>query len=105
MDLEKFAWDVFVKGIITLVLSAVPFLAGPLGAIAAWLITKAGEWLWARTGAMWVIQFRNERAQKEFDAASVKLAIIAHEKGVTSEEFKAQRALHVDALAKYVRFA
>lgn len=51
-----------------------------------------------------VIAFKNEEHKKRFQAASSTLAIIAHDKGIESEDFKNARENARQALSVFVRF-
>jgi len=50
------------------------------------------------------ILIMNSVAKQEYDKSLVRLKIIAHDRGIDSEEFKKEKALAKIALAKFVSF-
>ncbi len=108
-DLFKdLVWDNLVKAAMTKMFVAVPFLAwGPIGGIIEHLFIKFAGKLYDVLKLELDVKsmvFKNKRLEKEFNRASVKLKIIARDKGINSEEFKKQRDLHKKQLADFVRF-
>ena len=106
---RSLVWDNLVKAAIKRIFMAVPFLTmGPLGSVTTFIITKITDKLYVvlkESVDLQVIVFKNKKLGKEFGRASVKLKIIANERGVDSNEFKEQREIHKKRLANFVHFA
>lgn len=102
-------WDSLVKAAIARLFLAAPFLGwGPVGFVVSWILTYFADMLYDAVKMavdLEVIVLRNEAHRKAYDAAAVKLHIIAREKGIESPEFRSARDEHKVALAKFVRFS
>jgi hypothetical protein len=104
---KDLVWDVLVRALITKLLAAVPWLVGPLGGIAGLIIGLVGDMLYnliTQYIEFSSIAIRNLEHRRAFDAASVKLKILARDKGIDSEEFKKARDEQRKALSAFVRF-
>lgn len=105
---KALVWDALVKAAIARLFAAVPFLAwGPVGFLVSHLLTKFADKLFEAASmaiAMEKIILTNEAHLKEYERASVKLKIIAREKGIESPEFKEARDAEKAALSKFVQF-
>jgi hypothetical protein len=86
----------------------VPFLMwGPVGMITGFIVGKILDLVYDAVKMavnLEVIRFKNEGLQKEFDSASLKLKLIARDKGVTSPEFLSARENHKKKLSEFVKF-
>lgn len=108
-DLFKdLAWDSLVNALLMWLFAQAPWLAwGPLRLVTTFVITHLTDKLYSLLdGAadMTRIVFRNEAHQREYERASVRLKILARDKGAESEEFRNARAEHRAALSDLVRF-
>lgn len=108
-DLFKdLVWDNLVKTAITALFAYVPWLNVPVIRQAVEYILKLfAEKIYDVTKLcvdVSAIVIVNEVAQKEYARASVKLRIIAHEKGIQSEEFKKEKENAKASFAKFVQF-
>ena len=101
-------WDMVVRALLTKLLAAVPFLAwGPLAPLVSFVITQIADKIYdliVEYIEFSSISIRNLEHRKAFDAASVKLKILARDKGIDSEEFKKAREEQRKALSQFVRF-
>lgn len=107
MDLFKdLVYDNLVKAAIERLFLAAPFLAwGPFGVIVTHYLTKFANLLYEVTKTFVIVEsipIKNEALRKEYDRASVKLKIIAGEKGINSTEFKEARNADKENLLKLV---
>lgn len=105
---KTFVWDTLVETEIAALFVAVPWLGvWPLGPIIHFLLTTFSDRLYAE-GRLGVdeaaIVFVNAAHKAAFDTELVKLKVIAHEKGVESDEFKKERADAREALRKFVSY-
>jgi hypothetical protein len=101
-------WDNEVKAAEAALFAEVPWLrAWPVGPIVRYVIEHFSDRLY-RVGTLYIdtaaIRLVNAEHQCEFDAASTRLMIIAHDKGVDSEDFKKEREDAKAALSRFVRF-
>ncbi len=96
-----------VKQVISAIFSTVPFLAwGPFGLITSVIVTAIADKIFKEAALQLEIELipiKNEILRKEFDRASIKLKLLACEKGIDSPEFKEARNANVEALSKLVR--
>jgi uncharacterized protein (DUF2342 family) len=106
---KDLVWGAMVAAAKSALFAAVPWLAwGPLGVFLGWVIGMAADYLYDAVKMaidLKLIVFKNEEHRKAFDAASVKLKIIAGGKGIDSPEFKEAREEHKKRLAEFVRWA
>lgn len=109
-DLFKaLVWNNLIKAALARLFLAVPFLGwGPIGVVVSWVVTKIADKLYDELEMivnLQAIALKNEIHQREFDRASMKLHIIAREKGTASSEFKNAREHAKESLSQFVRFA
>jgi hypothetical protein len=102
-------WSALVKAAIAALTKAIPFLGIPvIGPIVALVVGLFADRLYDAlklTLDLKAIAIRNEEHRKAFDVASVKLAILARDKGADSQEYKDARDAHKSALARFVTWA
>lgn len=108
-DLFKaLVWDNLVKVGIQRLFLAAPWLGwGPVGWVASFIITHFADMLYETVKLeieLELIVIRNEAFRREYDAASTALKQISQDKGPDSDEFKAARKTHSEALSRFVRF-
>ena len=112
IDFSKFLKDVVFAAVIKLatqmLISALPWLGwGPMGWITGLVVSIVGNVIYDAMDEAFrlqMIQFKNDKFQREWDSASVKLKIVAMNHGVDSPEFKEERKKNVEALTKLVSF-
>ncbi len=106
--LKDVAWAALVKFATARLIAALPFLGwGPMGWITGIVVSMVGAAVYdamAEAFKLEMIEFRNEQFQRQWDTESVKLKIVAKNKGVDSPEFKEQRKKSVESLTKLVSF-
>jgi hypothetical protein len=106
---KELVWDNLIKiGLLALFADAPVFAIWPLRQIVTTLVSVLSEKLFSALKTVTdvtAIPLINSQHQRAFDAASVKLKIIAHDKGIDSDEFKKAREDAKVALAQFVRFS
>lgn len=106
---KSLVWDVVVKAALSKLFAAVPWLGwGPVGAIISGIAGLAGDSLYGMATEFFdlqAIKFKNDAHRRAFDMASVKLAILAREKGVGSPEFKQARDEQKKALSNFIKWS
>ena len=105
---KSFVWDAIVKLVVGRLIAMIPFLGwGPIGIFTGWVVGIVMGWVYDAVKMaidLQVIHFRNEEHQKAFDSASLKLKLIARDKGIHSPEFLIARQENAKALAVFVTF-
>lgn len=101
-------WNVLVKAALGRLFAAIPLLGwGPIGLIVTWIVSHFAEKLFDHMHE-WIdfkmIFFKKKELQQAFDGEVLKLQGIFDEKGMDSDEFKAQREKSKEALSKFVKF-
>lgn len=101
-------WSAVIKAATQALIKAIPFLAmGPMPMIVGVIVGIVGDFLYAQLKDVYSfhsISIVNEQHRKEFDSASLKLKLIARDKGIDSDEFKTAREAQREALSRFVRF-
>lgn len=105
---KSLVWDALIKAALARLFLAVPLLGwGPIGYVITWAVMKYSGELYAAIRQfirLEEIAFRNEGHQKAYEAAALKLHLIAIQDGVDSESFRKQREIEKYLLSKFVRF-
>lgn len=100
-------WNPLIRAGETYIEGAVPALALPvLKQLDEGAINAISDWLFNQIVLVMdvtAIKLVNQAHQTAYDRASLELAIVAQEKGVTSDEFKKARDLAAAALAKFTQ--
>jgi hypothetical protein len=91
-DLFKvLVWDSLVKFAISRLFAARPFLSwGPVGVIVGWALNLLADKLYAAADEfvdMTVIPIRNTALRAAYDRESVRLKLLARDKGLGSAEY------------------
>ncbi len=106
--LKDVVWVALVKLATAKLISALPFLGwGPIGWITGLVVGMVGAAVYDAMDEAFrlqMIQFKNEKFQREYDTASVKLKIVALNHGIDSPQFREERKKNVEALSKLVSF-
>lgn len=106
---KNLIWDSLVKLALSRLFAAIPWLGwGPIGVLVGWIVGMFADQIYDALKLavnMQVIVFRNEKLKAAYDKASVQLRIVAHDKGIESEEFRLEREKHKKALSELVRIA
>lgn len=104
---KDLVWDPAVEAGQALLFSQVPFLGGPvIGTLSRSLISTISNWFFTQIKLfvdVSAIKLNNADHQAAFDKASLVLKVIAHDKGIDSNEFKAARENAKIALAKFTQ--
>ncbi len=99
-------WDTIVKAGLAALYAGSPLIAffkPAINFIANWI----GDWVYSQIRLvvdLTVIQLIDNQANEAFKKASVALAVIAHDKGTESDDYKTAREDAKEALSKFVRF-
>ena len=105
---KSLIWDNAVSGALVALFTYCPYLAvPPLKQIISGVGRMATDGLFKFLKLfvdVSAIKLKNAVAQHEYDNASVRLMIVAIEKGVDSEEFRKANEADKAALAKFVHF-
>lgn len=87
---------------------AIPFLGwGPMGLITQWVVGIVAEAIWNALDLaidMTLIPIKNQGLKREYEAASLRLKIVAENQGIDSPEFEEARNEEHARLANFVRF-
>lgn len=106
---KDLVWGALVRLALSKLFAAVPWLGwGPIGVIVGWIAGMLAEQLYDAMKMavdLQLIYFKNEKLRRAFDDASVKLKIIAKDKGITSLEFQEARKAHRETLGRLVQFS
>lgn len=106
---KSLIFDELVKVAIAKIIGLAPFLSwGPISFIVGKLVTYiAGELYVLLKDAInfHVILLNNAQHHTAYIDAQIQLKNIAKEKGIDSDEFKAQRQKHAASLAKFIRYS
>lgn len=101
-------WHAIVKAALGRLFLLVPLLGwGPIGYIITYFAMKYADQLYEGVRLLIeveVIVFRNKEFEKAYDDASVKLHIIAKDKGIDSPEFRSAREENRKRLSDLARF-
>ncbi len=101
-------WNPIIKAGEVALAVHVPFLALPvIKQLDEYLIENLTDWVFKQVVLfidISAIQLVNEVHQHEYEKLSIGLKIIAHDKGVDSNEFKDARERAKLALSKFTRF-
>lgn len=105
---KELVWHSLVKAALSRLFLAVPFLGwGPFGYVISYFAMKYADELYDAVKLLIeveVIVFRNKEFEKSYNDASVKLHIIAKDKGIDSPEFRSARDEDKKRLSDLVRF-
>jgi hypothetical protein len=105
---KVFVWDALVQIAIQRLFKAIPWLGfGPVGVVVSWVAGMLAEQLYDAAKLvidLKTVAFVNEVHRKAYENASIKLAVLAHDKGIDSDEFKVARDEHKKALHQFVLF-
>lgn len=105
--LEDLVWDNLVEAALAALAVAAPWTKWPIvGPVVRYIVRRIADKLFSLarlTFDFQAIRFLDNKAQREFDTAAVKLKIIAYKRGVESEEFKKAREDAKAAFAEFVR--
>lgn len=101
-------WDLSVQAALTALFAYVPVLnVWPLRGIVTGIITLFTDKMYSLMKLLidvTAIKFTNGEHQRAFDSAAVKLKIIAHDRGIDSDEFRKAREDAKASLSRFVRF-
>lgn len=108
-DLFKdLVWDNLITAALTALFAYIPVLGvWPLKPIITYVVTTFASKLFdlvRLTVDLQVIVFANNAHKKAFDGAAVKLKIIAHSHGTSSDQFKKAKEDAKETLSAFVRF-
>lgn len=107
--LKDLVWDGLIQLALAEVFKAVPILGwGPIGAVIRVVVGLVADQLFAGMKLafdMNKIPFVNEAHQRAYETGSVKLKLIARDKGIDSPEFKEARLATRKELSTFVQFA
>lgn len=112
MDLSKtfkeLIWDALVGLALKQLFTTIPWLAwGPIGAIVGIIVGRFGNLLFDFVREyinLELIVLRKQGLAKAYSEQALALKLIALEKGVDSDEFKAQREKAKTALSDFIKF-
>lgn len=108
MTFKSLIWDSLVKAALVNLFAVFPFLnIWPISWFIKYFINKYSDQLYSMVETFIDIKeivLRNEQAKKEYNLQSIKLHIIAKQKGIESNEFKDARKLAKIRLAAFVKF-
>lgn len=105
---KKLVWDKAVDAGLASMFASNPWLAAwPFGPLVKALTDKFSEYVFNST-TLFVdvtdIKLSNKEHQDTFIKSSITLSIIAHDKGVQSDEYKTALKNAMDAMSKFTRF-
>jgi hypothetical protein len=104
---KSLVWDVGVSAVLTYYLGG--WLSIPVvGTVTKFILTTITDGVFAAVRMVVDIEavvLVNAQHKAEYQDASIKLAVIAHDKGINSPEFKAERENAKVSLAKFVSFS
>lgn len=107
--LKDLVWDVLIQAALAKVFSAVPWLGwGPIGAVVTVVVGLVADQLFDGMKMVFdmnKIPFVNAAHLKAYETGSVKLKLIARDKGIDSPEFKEARLATREELSTFVQFA
>jgi len=105
---KSLIWDSLVKAALVKLFVAFPFLnIWPLSWFIKYFSEKYSDQLYVMIEKfvdVSAIVLKNETAKNEYNVQSVKLLIIAREKGIDSKEFKDAREIAKTKLAAFIQF-
>lgn len=105
---KSLLWDTTVEGLLAHIYASAPWLTlWPLKQVTSGLVTLATDKFYSILKTfvdVETISFVNAEHAKAYDSASLKLKVIALEKGVDSEEFRKAKDDAKAALSQLVRF-
>ena len=107
MIFKSLLWDPLVQSVILYVLASLHLTFWPVRPAVSALFKTLGDELYDHLKLaidVGAIVFVNREHETAYQKASVTLKIIAHDKGVDSDEFKKAREEAKIALSKFVRF-
>lgn len=103
---KALVWDVALKAILVYVFGPLmttwgisTIIQGGFGALGDFIFDFAVKFIDIKT-----IRFLNAEAQDHYESASIKLAVIAEEQGISSDEFIKARDLSAAAQSKLTQF-
>lgn len=106
---KELVWDSIVKAATQACFVAIPMLgAWPLRSIVTWIIGQFSNQMFKAaklTLDLQAIGFINAAHKRAFDSAMVTLKIIAHDKGVESDDFKKAKENAKAALSEFTRYS
>ncbi len=111
IDLSSFikdvVWQAVIKFATQKLLGWLPawLIGGPVGWIVGAVVAMVGSAVYdamAEAFNLQMIVFKNEGLQREFDSSSLKLKLIARDKGIDSFEFRKARLENVEKLSRLV---
>lgn len=106
---KRLVWDPMIVSATAALFAAAPWLATwPLGPIVRSLILRFTDKLYAlldKVVDLQVIVLVNAAHRAEYERASVKLKLLAKDKGIDSPEFKEARDAAKVSLAKFVSYS
>jgi hypothetical protein len=101
-------WDNAIEAALVALFAAAPYLAvPPLKTIISGIIRLVGDTFFKYIRLIVdvnAISLVNKQHQANFEAISVKLRVLAYQKGIESNEFKKAKAEAKVAFAKFVKF-
>jgi hypothetical protein len=104
---KELIWSALKSLILSRIAALVPFLVwGPVGVVTGFVVGKVLDLVYDAIGtflALEGIRFKNESLQREFDSSSLKLKLIARDKGINSPEFLLARDEHKKKLSEFVK--
>jgi hypothetical protein len=101
---KELLWDTLIEGVLSSLLGGLP---GFLSAMIIGVVTVFTDKIYAALALivdLRAIVFKVEGHRIEYDRASMKLKLVAREKGKDSPEYKAARNENKKALARLVHF-
>lgn len=107
--LKTMVWDQLIEQALAAVFKAVPWLGwGPVGAVIKVVVGLVADALYEGMRTIYdmqAISFRNNAHRVAFEDSTLKLQLIARDKGIESPEFKEARIENRKRLSTFVQFA
>lgn len=105
---KELIWHALVKAALQRLFALVPLLGwGPIGYVISFFAMKYADQLYDAVKLLIQIElivFRNKETEKAFNTASVKLKIVARDKGLDSAEYKEARDEDKKSLSQMVMY-
>lgn len=105
---KDLVWDNAVEALRVIIFTRAPYLNfWPVKQIISAILTSFSDKLYSSivlVADISLIKFKNEQHKRQFEAESIRLAVIAQNKGIDSQEFKDARQAAKIALSRFTRF-
>lgn len=109
MDLVKvLVWNALVKAVIEKLIAALPFSAGgPIAYVIGFIVTKISDAIYSEL-KLWFelerILITNESIRKQWDKASIHLAVVSIDHGPESKEYRDALNENEKAFSNLIKF-